>query len=201
MTLKYYRDENIRCWRFGGKTFTPAETVVMVDKLTDLMGLPRIKTEFTIRSSAGHDGMYRWHFVWETHKLAFKNKSTSLMLIMHEVAHYWDYFNRMREIKQRFGVAYADRRKTSEDNQKLIQIIKKKHAHGKAHKQYMDLLCAIVQKNFPDYVTQGPEDEAVSLCKSKFKECKPANHAELLSFMSTFINANSSLISEVAQHA
>lgn len=201
MTLKYYRNEAIRCWRFNGKAFNAAQTFELVLKLTRLIGLPDIHAQFDLRRDAKFSGYYTYNFFYNTHKIHFKAIDTDLLTIMHEVAHYWDYYNRMREIQQRFGVTYANRSKTTPENRELIEVIRNKHAHGKAHKQYMDLMCVIVQKNFPEYVIQGPEQQEISTCKKNFKECQPTKKSELLNFMSTFIGANSSLIAEVAQHA
>lgn len=169
MSLKYYREEAIRCWRFTGQCLSHERAISFTKELIDRIGLPQIGVDCKLRGSSS--GMYYMY----KHISYNKSHSCSVLTAIHETAHYWDHYNREREINQRFG----NRPRSAEDLE-IISQIRNKHYHGKSHKNYVDLLCAMVADHYPDYVVQGPVEECIYTCVSRYKENRVDPKVEML---------------------
>jgi hypothetical protein len=138
--LDYYRDERIAFPQWNIKAVAYEDAVALTHKLCKFAGLPEIPVS-PISPKSRYSGLFYGSSLYSTYaRIEYhENRSTSLLTVVHEVAHYWDYHLRREQVK-------LVKSKIADDFKRMVAIHKigKKHAHSRFHWHLMELLMGLV---------------------------------------------------------
>lgn len=140
--LNYYRDERQAFPEWTSRKLNFDDASRLSHELCRFIGIPALEVK-ALRVGSGWGGLFRWKTGnWTLTKAWFEypaNRPTSVHTIVHEVAHYWDYYMRFEQIamlKAR-GTSYFEFNRAA-------RKIYKRHGHGRFHWHLMELLMGMI---------------------------------------------------------
>lgn len=147
--LKYYREERAKYPAHYAYRVNADEALQICFEMFWALGLPPLTINF--RCPRGN-GRFSWS--WFKHETAKRNRIslsqiTSIGVILHEIAHYMDYLNRVREMLEvdpsGCNGFHADN-SLSDDKKAMCRRIRKEHYHGNRHRIEMAKLVSLFDK-------------------------------------------------------
>jgi len=148
--LKYYREERAKYPWHSEYMVNADEALQICFRAFWVHGLPPLKLDFNRRDGSG---FFRWSWfkgmVQKTNTISLSSV-TSIRTILHEIAHYMDYLNRVREMakidptgQNGFGAEMI--------GASTCRRIRKEHFHGPRHKVEMAKLIKWFDEDYRKY--------------------------------------------------